>query len=200
MRRVGETADTYTGLGLRDPFDGAAFTWNPLLKDRATAIQLHGGLRVWLYPPAGPMKAGRWPVDVKALRNMVAPCIVHALDAAYSGFVMRELVARGVSSFTAIHDCWLVPAYRLRDLEAAMGSAAAPWLKSLGVVYDALEPHLEDEYRLRWLAARAAWSQRVAEERWPSFLAKSSELVTSRIGEPELPPGEGGPDEPYDDD
>jgi hypothetical protein len=121
---------------------------------------------------------------------MVAPCLVHALDAAYSGFVMRELVARGVRDFVAIHDCWMVPSGRVADLEAAMGAAGEPWLRSLGAVYDAVEPHLEDAYRLLWLAARATWAQRVAEGRWPSFLAKPSALVITRLEEAPSEPDE----------
>lgn len=129
-----------------------------------------------------PNEAGVYPTDEMKLKKMVAPCLIHTLDALFSAYVMAELKKDGVPAFVGIHDCWAVadtverpgraPERGYAVLERAIERAGEPWLRALGPVYDWMADHLEP--RGRYEGLREAWRQRVAEQRWPHFLAKPS--------------------------
>lgn len=92
-----------------------------------------------------------YPVDRAKLRRMVAPCLVHMLDAYYSSLVMDKLIERKITPFVAIHDCWLVPEKVIRDsktkrgieeLNEVLDEAAFEWYKGLKRVYKEIEDYL----------------------------------------------------------
>jgi hypothetical protein len=104
---IGENADEYNGVTFEDPLDHSTFTWNPVARsDRRLVLD---GLELTVSLPRGAEKNGRYPVQRDKLGRMVAPCLVHMLDAFYSALVMEELNARGAKQFIAVHDAWFVP-------------------------------------------------------------------------------------------
>jgi len=144
---------------------------------------------------------GEYPVDRRALKRMVPPCLIHLLDAYYSTLVMQRLHARGVRTFVGVHDCWLVPEkIKIGDdimdgqalLREVMEDAAREWYQGLGSVYRELLGYLTPPPNPGKItgAAYASWQTRkklsdairVAYEKWqrrvqqgycPVFLAKT---------------------------
>jgi hypothetical protein len=103
-----------------DPFDGAEIRWNPV--QRATTKigdykiearlpgRLTGPKKRRRFLRLAPNEKGEFPVDRVELQQLVAPCLVHALDAHFNGLVLTALhqVWR-VRDVVAVHD-WLVRA------------------------------------------------------------------------------------------
>jgi hypothetical protein len=91
--------DPKAGFVFEDPFDQSVIRWNPVArKDRYVDV---GDGKVALSLPRGCTnvhgtfeKDAEYPVDGGALRRMLAPCLVHTLDAYYSSLVMERLAAR----------------------------------------------------------------------------------------------------------
>ena len=200
---------TESGVVFPDPWDGAEIRWNPAQRartwveldnhiavrpwgelvdvqkvDRATGEPVRDaeGKLVWIKKfearPAGTIDRGE-------LRRMVAPCLIHTLDAAFSSLVIEGLAAAGVRDLVAIHDGWWVPdtyvsKHQSADdpngweicggeeaLTAAIERAGEPWLASLGGVYTALDKYLGadptygpfvKDIQARW-QARRAWGE-----------------------------------------
>jgi hypothetical protein len=179
-------ADPYDGVWFVDPYDGVEFRWNPVqrapcrlafeqfelyvsLPGREHRRRFHGNM---------PNAAGDFPVDRDDLRDMVAPCLVHRLDAFFAGLVIERLAAHGVSDVVSLHDCWLVPAGALPALEVAIADAGQEWLRGLGPVYDRLLHYLGDDpdYGPFVREIRDQWVERVRQERWPQFSVKRDVL------------------------
>lgn len=164
-------ADPYGGVVFIDPYDGARVRWNPILR-RMTPVTSEG-TRLYVSVPVGcPNAAGEYPVDTPKLSRVIAPCLTQMLDAAFAGYVVEALNARGVRDVVSVHDCWMVPAEAEPVLRAAVLAAGEPWLQSLGPVYDALIAYLTDDPTFgpkarRW---KSAWQRRVGQEHWPRFL------------------------------
>jgi hypothetical protein len=121
---------------------------------------------VWpaTFHPSSPDANGNLRVDDSKLKRMIAPCIIHMLDSLFSAFVMKALVAEGVTNFVGIHDCWYIASTICRPkcepelghvvLDRAIKAAGEPWLRALGPVY-------------RWLLANVGGSQIVeAHRKW----------------------------------
>jgi hypothetical protein len=192
-RWIGEHADPYEGVTVDDPLDRSKFTWNPVA--RLNKKLRLGGLDVILSVPKGPEKNGRYPVNRRELVNMIAPCLVHMLDAYFSALVLDELESRGVRELVAVHDCWYLPEAVLTDdghfsgfgreiLAESLNAAAKPWLKGLGPVYDRITFYLRShpDFGPMLRTARAKWEDRVRRQDWPRFAAKASALFQiSRI-------------------
>jgi hypothetical protein len=185
------------GFVFTDPFDHSENHWNPA--ERQDDYLDIGKGKIALSLPRG-MKIenrfkedAKYPVDEGALRRMLAPCLVHTLDAYYSSLVMKGLVKRGITTFVAIHDCWLVPHVvldkgRERDGVEVIGevfdAAAAEWYRGLRPAYEAFlgylpEPSLDGKKdrtlrRHRKLIAEAFdhWKQRRRGGYIPRFLFK----------------------------
>jgi hypothetical protein len=188
---IGKNADAYDGVTFKDPLDLSTFTWNPVaLRDERLILD---DLELTVRLPLGKERDGRYPVKLDKLARMVAPCVVHMLDAFYSALVMEELSGRGVHDFVAVHDSWFVPPGFItptpegRPLQSggealaeALGVASGRWLQGLGPVYDRLchllGPHPDYGPMIR--KARAKWEDRVRREDWPDFMAKRVKLFT----------------------
>jgi hypothetical protein len=126
-------------------------------------------------------RGGVYPANRVKLRNMVAPCTIHMLDALFSAHVMRELHARGVRAFAGVHDAWFVAENARPVLEQAILAAGQSWLLALGPVFTALAKPLRrgstlavrDPDAVAHLAmveeAEAAWRSRCTRKDWPKF-------------------------------
>src|SRR5215813_9787804 len=74
-----------------------------------------------------PNDAGDYPVNSRKLRDIVAPCLVHRLDAFFAGLVVEGLAARGVTDVVALHDCWLVRSEHEHTLGQVIEEIGEPW-------------------------------------------------------------------------
>jgi hypothetical protein len=165
------------GVIFEDPFDGEWVVWNPLdRKDQAISVGEDYKIVIRV-PQAEP--DGTYRLNVPALARKVAPCLVHMLDAFFSGLEMKELNAFGVATFVAIHDCWLVPpVVEGRDgrevLKEAIDRAAVNWYAGLGPVYRDLERHLGDDPTYGGLvrSIHETWQKRRAAGYTPKFAYK----------------------------
>ncbi len=205
-RRVAEVAhdrDRCAGVVFRDIFDGAVFRWNPV--ERRVQYVRNEGQRISANVPGGyelsikerglvfesatPRKRADgtedYPVDLPVLSKMLAPCLVHMLDAAFSSLVMEKLAERGVRDFVGIHDCWLVPEkVRVGDavkdgrtvLKKAIDEASGPWFDALGSVYEDLNGYLAEDPEFGvWIASlKARWEERRSKGEPPKFLIRES--------------------------
>jgi hypothetical protein len=177
--------DKYAGVTFTHPYFGTRMRWNPV-RTRTVSEQFGwpkkkggwGRFKLKRTEPVGtPNPAGDYPVVRQKLRNKVPSGFVHSLDGALCNLVLDGVRERGVENVVSIHDGWRVPASKLPLLKEGIGAAAEPWLKSLRVVYNDLERHLDSEKDQVHLANvrawRTAWERRVAEKRWPVFRVKA---------------------------
>ena len=181
----------YSGVTFTDPSDGSIVRWNPVARaDRKLSnsgckliLSLPGITEGGRFIPAKPDGNREYPVDRGALRKMIAPCLVHMLDAYYSSLVMERLAEYGVHDFVGIHDCWLVPAQvrangTIRDgaevLAEVMNQAAGEWYVGLRSVYEDMLRYRAGDLQFEKLIreAQGKWQKRVSEGYKPVFLAK----------------------------
>jgi hypothetical protein len=128
-----------------------------------------------LHSPEAKVPPG-WRRDPKgSLYTMLAPCLIHTLDAAFAGCVVELLVERGVRDFAIVHDCFLVPADAEEVLTQAIIDAARPWFLSLGPVYDLFDRYLDGHpiWAERVRTWRTIWETRKAAGDWPKFRVKA---------------------------
>lgn len=195
-RRIAEVAcdrDPCSGVTLTDPSDGSVVRWNPVARaDRKLSnsgckliLSLPGTTEHGRFIPAGPDRNKEYPVNRRALRKIIAPCLVHMLDAYYSSLVMEKLVGCGVLNFVGIHDCWLVSTQVRANgtiqegtnvLAGVMKQAAAEWYVGLGSVYEDLLRYLSgnQEFEDFIREAQSEWQRRVKAGNRPVFLANRS--------------------------
>lgn len=188
--------DPREGVQLQDPFDGARFQWNPV--SRMGRHVMSEGMKILVSVPGthrrraketiferATGKDGRYRVDLHSLRNMVAPCLIHMLDAYFSSLVMKRLAERGIRDFVGIHDCWLVPEQvrigrKIKDgltiLEQAIHEASGEWYGGLGGIYKDLLKYLGDRAELKiWLSKLyKRWEEWKREGYEPRFLTRPS--------------------------
>jgi hypothetical protein len=138
-------------------------------------------------PPFGePYPNGDYPVNEAKLRNVVQPCLVHALDAMYCSLVIEELARGGITDVIAIHDAWLVAHNDESGLVAALDRASRSWLLKLGTVYDDIAAYLAGTaFEPWWAGCRARWEERVERKDWPTFTSSrpviyDEKVITSR--------------------
>jgi hypothetical protein len=179
------------GVIFTDPSDGISVRWNPVARTEDTLS--NDGHKLFLalpseYPEDSVQR--EYPVDPQRLRNMIAPCLVHILDAYYSTLVMEQLAERGLTTFVGIHDCWLVPeTVRVNGvlvrgeevLSQVMTQVAGQWYAGLGSIYEELLDYLSQGEKAEVKpyidcirAAPKKWQARVAVNYEPAFLAKKS--------------------------
>jgi hypothetical protein len=149
----------------------------------ATSVEARTKIKVYVHEPVGlPNGKGKYPVDLKKLRNMVAPCLVHMLDALFAGLVIEELTKRGIRDVVSVHDAWMVAADAEPALLDVFDTAGEPWLRSLGPVYDDLNRSLKGTDYASWVQdCKATWKRRVAKEEWPWFRATATRLVETNF-------------------
>jgi len=181
-RKIADSAydrDPCAGVVVTDPFDGELVEWNPVRRRWKPVTKM----KVYIYEPVGvPNDTGRYAVDIKKLRNMVAPCLVHMLDALFAGLVVEKLTERGIRDVVSVHDAWMVAADAEPALLEAFDAAGEPWLRSLGPVYDDLSRYLKGTNYASWIQeCKAKWKCRVAEKRWPRFRATATSLVETEF-------------------
>ncbi|MBI4381965.1 MAG: hypothetical protein HY574_12350 [candidate division NC10 bacterium] len=192
LRKVARLAygtNRYDGVRLVDPFDKAGVRWNPVerveyelgIEGQKLTLSVPGtkkrdGTRVLRRG-----KEGAYPVDMRELRKMLPPCLVHMLDAFFSSLVMENLARYGVRDFVGIHDCWLVPqSVRInaetkegrKVLEQAIDEAAAEWYVGLGPIYSFFEKYLgADEPYVKRMKRR--WEECMEGQNYPKFVYRS---------------------------
>jgi hypothetical protein len=203
IARLAFKGDPYAGVSFTDPLDGQRVRWNPVKSDNVAISSGDHKLIVRLpgrcskdakRPPRGqaipresfsPAEAntdGDYPVNSRKLQNMIAPCLVHMLDAYFSSLVMERLAARGIRAFAGIHDCWMVPERvivgndiqrGLDVLEEVITEAGEEWYTGLGPVYDDLLRYLgsDQEFGDMFRLAKEKWEMRVRDSYSPPFLA-----------------------------
>ena len=105
--------------------------------------------------------------------------MTHMLDALFASFVIEALDARGISDVVSVHDCWMVASDAYPVLCDAFDAAGEPWLRALEPIYEDLIRYLgdHDTYGPWVKELQAKWQRRVAERRWPRFLASTTALV-----------------------
>ena len=131
---------------------------------------------------------------------MLAPCLVHMLDAYFSSLVMAKLHETGVRDFVGIHDCWLVSkgirigdevidgdvsahSPRLQRTLLDLGFLPAAFVPGMvfhqtarwdGPVYESLTRYLKDHPKWGTFvrAIRAQWERRVGVEPLPTFASR----------------------------
>lgn len=187
--------DPFAGLTLTNPFDGAMVRWNPV-QSHAHPVRSNG-LSITVRAPgvAGKDYAvsanGDYRVDGGALGRLIAPCLVHMMDALFSGIVMEKLLERGVP-VVGIHDCWLtadqvldrgVPRAGVDVLREVIEEAGEPWLRGLGPIYkvfldafapvDGGKPRRQGPLQRQWAewakGIHESWQDRVNRHDWPVF-------------------------------
>lgn len=201
-RRISKVAEGRgEGVVLIDPLDSVVFEWNPvqcepypvssdghkvfldvpgqLIKRVAGAAGWRKGERVKghkVWVESGP--SDPQPLDYRSLRKMVAPCLVHSLDAYFAALVVQGLAARGVRDIVAVHDAFLVPKTvsgrpGVEILSAVIEEASVTWFKGLRPVYDRLGFYLGADKRFGGYVPgmRATWEARVRGKDWPCFVA-----------------------------
>lgn len=194
MAEVAYEHDPCCGVVFTDPLDGSRVRWNPTAREEVK-VSNYGHKLILSLPKrirengdikeSEPDKNGDYPVDLEKLKRMVAPCLVHMLDAYYSSLVMEKLAASGVTDFVAIHDCWQVPENvtiggTLCDgkdiLDGVMKEAASDWYLGLEPVYADLLRYLasDNDFGNFIKHAYAKWKERVENGYSPEFLAKPS--------------------------
>jgi len=211
-QRIAKVADKYTGAVFVDPFDGTELRWDPVQRapvhvpigDHKVVVSLpgryldkaHKTFRAAIADAA----TRRYPVDRGELRRIIAPCLVHMMDAYFSALVMERLVDQGIQDFVAIHDCWLVPTFvpapqrrsnrrpanereaewqdrqdrsGARVLADVVRDTGQEWLLGLRPIYDRLLHYLrtDPEYGPDVRRWHTQWEARVSERRWPQFVA-----------------------------
>ena len=188
---IGQHADVYRGVVFTDPLDGAEIRWNPV--ERATKkivvgaykleARLPGRLVKTKFRPLPANASGEYPVGRTELKQLVAPCLVHTLDAYFSALVLAELRWEGISNVVAVHDGWFVPAFHnfvdrpggqtgQYFLDQAIRRSGHDWLAGLGAIYHKLVILLTGSpYQDFALQIRSRWRERVAAGRWPTFTA-----------------------------
>lgn len=125
-------------------------------------------------------KKDSWPLDRRKLRNLVAPCLIHMLDAYFSSLVLFHLHERGVRDVVGVHDAWLMPEIVLdrgqvreggQVLQEVLQTAAKEWFTGLGPVYDDLVAGLGKHPTFGPFVRkiRAQWKRRVKAQHWPRF-------------------------------
>jgi hypothetical protein len=191
--KVAEARSPYAGVSFLDPLDGELVRWHAPITERKELP--HEGHPLLAVVPVGePNAEGEYPVNYdgrlvtskkikmgkrgKPLKprtrrvdqkhsvgNLLAPGIVHTLDAAFAGHVVLRLHELGVRDVVAINDCFLVPSDALPLLDIALDEAGAPWFEELAPVYELFIDHLGDdlvyepkvrEWRARWADRREA--------------------------------------------
>jgi hypothetical protein len=96
----------------------------------------------------------RYPVDKDQLGKMIAPCLIHMLDAHYSTLVMEKLAACKIEDFVGIHDCWFVPEWV--DVEGVLSDGTVvlrkvldevnnDWYAGLGPIYERMLHYLRGD-------------------------------------------------------
>lgn len=200
-------ANPCQGLTFTDPFDGEVFRWNPV-RWRLEACAGSGDFKIYAkvpymeqviltgwkkdgmaktryeWSPAERNANGDYPVDRAKLKIMVAPCLVHMLDAAFAGFVIKKLNDLKVQNVVHIHDAWLVPEDAKPELDKAVAAAGEPWLRCLGPVYADLEHYLGQDTEFGpWVRdLRQQWTKRIADRKWPDFRVGDADLITEVEG------------------
>jgi hypothetical protein len=189
--KVAEARSPYAGVSFRDPLDGALVRWHAPITERKELS--HEGHPLLAVVPVGESNAeGEYPVNydgrlmtskkikigkkgkplkARTLRvdqthcvgNLLAPGIVHTLDAAFAGHVVMRLHALGVRDVVAINDCFLVPSDAYPLLDIALAEAGAPWFEGLAPIYDLFADYLGGDathgatvqaWRAHWAARR----------------------------------------------
>lgn len=182
--------DPFRGFVLQDPFDKQEVRWNPVAR---AEVRVTGNEGFRISPPSGvqvkpgsvlahalrealerdliAVKAnadGEYPIDRGELERMLAPCLVHLLDAYYSSLVMEALASEGITVFVGIHDCWLVPENQTDVLKKVMEEAAKKWYLGLEPIYEILLNYLDRNRKYKPLveAAYSKWKRRKDDENW----------------------------------
>ena len=143
-RYIGEHADPYRGVVFLDPLDGAQVRWNPLQRalkkipfgPHKLEAHLPGRVVKKRFVPLPPNEAGEYRVNRRDLAQLVAPCLVHMLDAYFNALVLELLRGASIDNIVAVHDGWFVPEYLdtwsgvsgLKILENTIDAAGQLWL------------------------------------------------------------------------
>ena len=189
VARVAMARDPYAGVSFIDPLAETVVRWNPPRRNRwrlncsgfQVALKLPGG---WTGKKGTPKRrfidaiphavTGDYPVNLRKLKQAVAPGVIHLLDAFFNALVVRRLEHAGAADILALHDCWMTaidrPVSYPREFEAIIAVAGREWLLGLGPVYDALDGYLEGTEYGPWVRGlREGWERRCRVERWPVF-------------------------------
>jgi DNA-dependent RNA polymerase len=191
MRKIAARAyraDTFAGIVLTDPFDGATVRWNPIKwevpQDRRVAGTDDVRISAKVPTSAGKNDVGELRVWKEKLASMAGPSFIHMLDSMFCGYVVEELAANDVKDVVAVHDAWYVVADAEGKLRGAIQAASIKWFERLGPVYDELERLLgacmppkrgKNKGRCcgrcgRWIAElRTIWLGRQKAKDYPSF-------------------------------
>jgi hypothetical protein len=192
-RRIAGRVNLYRGFEFTDPFDETCVRWNPV--ERTDKYLNSGGFQLLVSVPGKRTKAqvnlessetvpselvenepdpvtGDYPIDRNGLRKMIAPCLTHALDAAFAGHLVEQLDRKGVCDIVLIHDAFFTPG----EIGDAFEAASWEWFKRLGSVYSDLLKDLapgDRTFRPLLEAAQANWETRVTDpQRAPKFFMK----------------------------
>jgi hypothetical protein len=178
--------DAFGGVVFRDPFDGAPARWHQPLTE--LKVLHHGAVPLTIAAPVGkPNADGVYPANYfgtprsrrGSIQNLIAPALIHALDASFASHVILKLRDIGVQDIVAINDCFLVPSDAELALYEAVRAAGEPWFRDLGPFYEVFEDYLgEDEehgptvrrWKKNWEDRRAAADAGAPD--WPHFRFK----------------------------
>jgi DNA-dependent RNA polymerase len=163
-RHIARKSGRYEGVTFIDPLDRIEFRWNPVqradyeLPSRGQKLTLSlpgrivrtGWHRVdnkqvgskWEFKRNVPNTSGDYPTDPGTLEQMVAPCLVHCLDAYFAALVIERLTKRGIRDFVSVHDCWYVRESDLPTLNECIDEASEEWFAGLKPVYKRLHYYL----------------------------------------------------------
>ena len=173
------------GVVFHDPLDGVEVRWHHAQRGK-TRLPF-GHYKIEVHPPGVNAREVFWPlppgtVNREELGKFIAPCLIHMLDAFFSGLVVKGLHARGIGDVVAVHDGWFVPETFQAEpggpvldgkdaLEPVIQAAGADWLEGLGGIYDRLIHYLGDDPTFGAFVhgMKDRWAKRVQAGRWPSF-------------------------------
>jgi hypothetical protein len=203
LAEAAHARDPVGGVTFRDPFDGEQARWHAPLW--GTKVLPHGAVPLLIKTPILNAKGvceanydgtAPAPAGVRltrpwegSIRNLIAPALIHALDAAFASHVVLKLhdIER-VKDIVIVHDCFLVPSDAEMALHAALKAAAEPWFRGLGPFYEVFEDYLGDHpvhgptiqgWRKKWEVRRDAAD--AGKPDWPNFNFKD-EVTLALVG------------------
>jgi hypothetical protein len=185
-RYIGEHADSYRGVVFLDPLDGAQVRWNPLQRalkkipfgPHKLEAHLPGRVVKKRFVPLPPNEAGEYRVNRRDLAQLVAPCLVHMLDAYFNALVLEFLGFSSIENIVAVHDGWFVPEY----VDTGSGVSGRKILENL--IHTAGQLWLADGADRTWDPAWASVDKPFVRPSGPGLSAVYDQFATALAGSP----------------
>jgi len=174
-QKISHHMDPYKGVIFIDPLDQIPIRWHHA--QRTKILVPFGDQKLTVLAPGtkgvlATERRGQYPVNLRKLRQVIAPCLTQLVDSFFCSLVIERLAAHGIQNFVAVHDCFMIPTDP-NVLREIFDDAAQEWLSGLGPIYEKLWQHLgqDPEFKDFVQEMRRQWRARLARKDWPVFRA-----------------------------